>query len=716
MDLWRTPRSRRADAPPAHAYTLFSLPRLLAPNAVAWGTAGLASGVLLLFVLGVFGVALMARGQEVEEARVTSGLVEYGITRTLESAESLLLTVASTVAQDGEDGAPGPIVHDWPDIQGVVTRSIRFVPSIRQVLVVNRDSEILMDTSGRDVGRRLDRGALGIPSPPTDPAGTSALFRGIAIGTLTQGRFLPVVGVSADPSARATVPMSLWASPQFLVVVAMNPGSVKRILHHAVNGPVRQVALTTLDGTPILTVGTSHTPPPDAFRTTVPTVVSSGAELGTVSVTGGQQIVALSSHFPVAVVAHLSNLEHLLNWLRENVVLLFWGAVTAVGVVVAGHLLMRETVQRLRLENRLALVSLTEAVFAHSAEAMLIVDRKRRVLAANPAFQSATGHAPDAVIGTPLAGLVSPAPELDSPDMSETVRRTLPYWHLQAREGAPRAVEYREAPLSPDATIITLNDITERIASERALQAAVQRAELASKAKSEFLASMSHELRTPLNAILGFSEVMREGVFGPVGGPRYEEYLQDIQASGIHLRDVINDLLDLAKIEAGSLDLDPEDIHVADEIRTCCRLVGKRAQDHGLTLTDAVPEDLPTLNTDRQVFRQLMFNLLSNAIKFTPTGGRITVDCAVSSNQGLAVSVADTGLGISAADQKRIFDAYERAVNTETRNIQGSGLGLSLVKAMMEVQGGAVSVQSRPGEGSVFTLWFPPTRLGPAAS
>lgn len=239
------------------------------------------------------------------------------------------------------------------------------------------------------------------------------------------------------------------------------------------------------------------------------------------------------------------------------------------------------------------------------------------------------------------------------------------------------------------------------------LNQARQEAESASRAKSEFLASMSHELRTPLNAILGFSEVIKSQIFGPVGNARYAEYAADIHAGGTHLMQLIDDVLDLAKIEAGKLKIVPEPIDVNEHVEICLRMVRQRALDHGLKIDLQASADLPLLLADPRAFRQMLFNLLSNAIKFTPDGGRITVSAIRRSTNELTITVSDTGIGIAEADQTRLFEPFERSAAAERRSIPGTGLGLVLVKKLVEQHGGYVELESEVNRGTTIHLRFP---------
>jgi two-component system, NtrC family, sensor kinase len=228
--------------------------------------------------------------------------------------------------------------------------------------------------------------------------------------------------------------------------------------------------------------------------------------------------------------------------------------------------------------------------------------------------------------------------------------------------------------------------------------------EAASQHKSEFLANMSHELRTPLNAVIGFSEVLTERMFGELN-EKQEEYLKDIHASGQHLLSLINDILDLSKIEAGKMDLELSEFDLAMTIDNALMLVRERAARRSITLNTAVDERVGQVQADERKIRQVLLNLLSNAIKFTPEGGRIHVE-ARSVNESIEVSVTDTGVGIAPEDQEAVFEEF-RQVGTADKKVEGTGLGLALSRKFIELHGGTIWVESQVGEGSTFTFTVP---------
>jgi signal transduction histidine kinase len=246
-----------------------------------------------------------------------------------------------------------------------------------------------------------------------------------------------------------------------------------------------------------------------------------------------------------------------------------------------------------------------------------------------------------------------------------------------------------------------------------ALRRARDDAEAANKAKSEFLATMSHELRTPLNAIIGFSELMMRGVLGPVGNDNYLSYIKDIHLSGRHLLDIINDILEFSKAEAGKLELLECEVDVGEVVAALLRLIGPKARDAGLVLRERLPQRLSRLWCDERKLKQMLLNLLSNAVKFTPAGGAIELEAA-ESPAGLTLTVRDTGIGIAKSDLGRVMQPFVQVENSLSRSHEGTGLGLTLVKSMAEIHDGSLTLESELGAGTIARLSFPPDRVMPS--
>jgi two-component system cell cycle sensor histidine kinase PleC len=246
-------------------------------------------------------------------------------------------------------------------------------------------------------------------------------------------------------------------------------------------------------------------------------------------------------------------------------------------------------------------------------------------------------------------------------------------------------------------------DLAEKYAEEKT------RAEEASQAKSKFLANMSHELRTPLNAIIGFSEIMESGMFGPLGSDKYREYCSDIHQSGQYLLDVINDILDMSKIEAGRIRLDAEPIELEPFLNDAMRVVSGRANDKRLKLTARIGRGI-RLSADHRLLKQIMLNLLSNAVKFTPEGGRVTVRARKTAGGWVSISIADTGIGIPEEALARLGRPFEQVESQLTKSHQGSGLGLAIAKSLTELHHGSMRIHSTPGRGTMVLLRLPINR------
>jgi PAS domain S-box-containing protein len=254
--------------------------------------------------------------------------------------------------------------------------------------------------------------------------------------------------------------------------------------------------------------------------------------------------------------------------------------------------------------------------------------------------------------------------------------------------------------------IMVSRDVSDRVLREQEIKAAQERAESANKAKSRFLANMSHELRTPLNAVIGFTDMMRQQTFGPLGNERYTEYATLIYDSGQLLLDLISDMLDMAKIEAGKLELNIENVDFNSTVDDSVRMLRDRAENSGLELALSLPKQAVFAPADKRAVKQIMLNLLTNAIKFTPAGGYVGVGVRTGDGQA-TISVRDTGIGIPAEDLERLGNPFEQVNGDPMLAKAGSGLGLALVRALVEEHGGSLRIESEEGVGTDVRVSFP---------
>jgi len=257
---------------------------------------------------------------------------------------------------------------------------------------------------------------------------------------------------------------------------------------------------------------------------------------------------------------------------------------------------------------------------------------------------------------------------------------------------------------------LTFTDVTELKKAEQETRKSKVIAEIANRSKSEFLAHMSHELRTPLNSIIGFSTILAKEEFGALGHGKYKEYAGDINSSGMHLLELISDILEISKIEAGETVISEDIVNLRDLVDASVKMVEEQAEARHIIISRVFPRDCPPLRADPRHMRQILINLLSNAVKFTPEGGKITIEISLDDDRAFAISVKDTGVGIDENDITKALEPFGQVANIFTRKEEGTGLGLPLSKSLAELHGGTFNIDSALGKGTTVTVRFPPER------
>ena len=309
-------------------------------------------------------------------------------------------------------------------------------------------------------------------------------------------------------------------------------------------------------------------------------------------------------------------------------------------------------------------------------------------------------------------------------DISDIPPEKIPQWKTNRirHRGIPNAGQYNETHANGRIYMAVEHrtreggiasfyvDITTMHEQEKILLRAKEEAESASRSKSEFLANISHELRTPLNAIIGFSELIRDELAGPPNSPKYKEYITDIHNSGMHLMELINDILDLSKAEAGMIEGSDRLTDVTEIIESCTKLMGPKAERAYVKLEAHYEDHLPYLFVDPKHLRQILLNLVSNSVKFTPEGGHVEIEVKHSA-RNMQIIVADTGIGMRQEDVPKAMAAFGQIDSSLARKYNGTGLGLPLTNRLMEHYHGNMDIKTAPGEGTKIILTFPADRI-----
>ncbi|MFA5592231.1 MAG: PAS domain S-box protein [Micavibrio sp.] len=392
------------------------------------------------------------------------------------------------------------------------------------------------------------------------------------------------------------------------------------------------------------------------------------------------------------------------------------GSVSVLDIIAQPNLNDDSALQRERDDA----LSLLTSIFDVSEVGIIVTDHNRRIVKVNDSFIRIYGWVRDDLVGQDFIDIISPDErDLARRNHEEFIRggiRSSGEMKLSRKNGSVANVLFTTATLELSQKrrfqVTTIMDITLRKQMEYSLRIAKEQADAANHAKSAFLANMSHELRTPLNAIIGFSEMMIKETFGPLGNDKYGEYLGDIHMSARHLLEIINEVLDMSKIEAGKVELDEQNVDMPRLIESVIRIMANRAFNSGLEINSVIEENLPALYADPRLVRQILINLITNAIKYSHKSGTIDVRANMNAGGNMQIVVQDYGVGIP---KNRIADAMQPFGQitdpTYSNEQQGTGLGLPLTKAMAELHGGELKILSDVGQGTKVTILFPPPRI-----
>lgn len=367
-------------------------------------------------------------------------------------------------------------------------------------------------------------------------------------------------------------------------------------------------------------------------------------------------------------------------------------------------------------------ISLLASIFEVSEVGIIVTDHTGIIVRVNDSFVRTYGWTRDELVNVDFTELVThderERARINHKKYISVGVRSSGEIKMIRKDGSVANVLFTSATLELSQNrkflVTTFMDITLRKQMEQSLRYAKEQADSANRAKSAFLANMSHELRTPLNAIIGFSEMMMKETFGPLGSPKYKEYLSDVHLSAEHLLEIINEVLDMSKIEAGRLELIEEEVNLNELIGAVVRMMASRVFSGGTNINMSVSQELPKMRADHRLMRQVLINLLTNAIKFSPDGGDITVSAEIRPDNVLEIVIADKGIGIESDKIQHALEPFGQVSDLpEKRDLrsQGTGLGLPLSKAMVEMHGGTLEIRSEPGAGTSVILTFPKYRL-----
>ncbi|CAO3352170.1 hypothetical protein [Azospirillum melinis] len=665
---------------------------------------------LLVAVIAGFWLVAYADLERARDRAIQDGLRQTANLSTLleEDARRVMIVAGYTLRGMTESGQiPAYLLGEAPDAPGLDSGPGL---ALRTLLIVEPDGRVRQSTG-------LDAPASVAETPLAQAAaGRSASFigpyqepgggwRSAIVRPLADGSGVAMGLLDLDRFARLYATQNI--GPRSIILFYGEDGLV--LAHSRFSAPLDQNRAVFADILPRLPAG-------EAARTLSGFDPTEGRErIGTVRRVGG---------LPFYVYVRLRTDDVLAGWYNDRWKRVVETAAVSVVVLLLAWLALRQlgrletTTQALRASERRS-----QALFDSSFQIMGLLSPDGRVLALNRPACALAGLPAEALVGHRAwefrgwARTDELAAAFRQSIEKAASGRFVRYETDVVADGLTRVMDVTIKPVYDDGGVVTVlvveaRDITERVEAAERLATALDQAEAANRAKSAFLATMSHELRTPLNAIIGFSDIMLHELFGPLGSPRYRDYARHVQNSGRHLLDLINDVLDMSKLEAGRYTLDESWMEPAEAIETCRALTAVPADVGGVTLAVECPPDLPNLLADERALRQVLLNLLSNAVKFTPRGGRVTVSAVREGDDRIAITVRDTGIGIAADALARILEPFQQADSSISGRFGGTGLGLSICRDLMGLHGGSLSIDSEPGRGTAATIRFPADRTG----
>ena len=682
------------------------------PGVLRWGVT-LAAGLLILLLAGILALAEWRDYEQTLEtarnrAQNLATLLAVQTETTVLGIDRTLRGISRTVQNNGMGPASRPI------LTRLATQDARDMAGLRAFLVIDSGGTLIAE-SENDPPRALNFGDRDFFRRHRDSAADAM---SIDIESAVEGAAPSVIFARRINGADGK--FAGVAAAQF------DPGELGPLYRNATRGGAIALLLAA-DGTVL-----AREPPAGTtgFGSHVAiAALASAIDNGAAAVIPGEDLprllgLARFQRLPLLLAVGFDRDRALAHWrldaaIDSCIALLGLSAIVAMLFMLRRYLLHQSEQRRELAERDRALRASNDhlvAALAHTNHGTVMFDGDHRLVLCNPRYLELMrlnegsvrpGMSFEETIEVlRQQGSYSP---IDLVEMAANRRAAL------AAGGAHTSFEHladgtilqvRSDPVRDGGLLLTVTDMTAAVASAEALRAAKEEAERASEAKSDFIAHVSHDLRTPLTAIIGFADALSGGYFGPLP-PKQKEYIDTIGISAQHLLALINNLLDVAKIEAGRYELEEEEIDLADMVERSLRMVQLRADQQGITIVNRVSE--AWLVADANALQQMLLNLLSNAVKFTPSGGTVSIATSPAPEGGLDVTVRDTGVGIPPEYRDQVMLPYVRV--TGGRRAEGTGLGLPLAKALIELHGGAILLESELGQGTGVTLRFPAARI-----